>query len=407
MNIIDSRSIRHCTSCQACAAVCAHKAISIHLNDEGFYRPVVDDALCTNCGLCASVCYKFDDNIKKSTEESLNGKQFYSAWSTDDDIVRQTTSGGLADVLAHKLLDEGYKVVGVVYNDEMVRAEHRIANSQEGLIPFRGSKYIQSYTLDAFKQVVANSRKEKYAVFGTPCQIYALSKYAEKLKVMDNLFLVDLFCHGCPSLYSWTKYQENIKKEKGLTSFDVVKFRSKRRGWGVYCVEAESDGKTVYLSKKNKDYYFELFFSDLILNDSCYDCRFRSSLEYTDIRLGDFWGRKFIGNHRGVSAVCISTEKGREMFDVLSGIETSQCEHSFILPNQNWNNAYPLDNESRTVLLDSLRNDEIDLKDSIKVLRKRQGGKRNLIRIVKSLLAYLPVSLLDRIKRTYYKISGK
>lgn len=95
------------------------------------------------------------------------------------------------------------------------------------------------------------------------------------------------------------------------------------------------------------------------------------------------------------------------MFNALSGIESSQLEYSFILPNQNWNKAYPVDNESRTIVLDSLKNEEKGLKDTIRVLRKRQGVKRNLIRIIKSLLAYLPVSLIDSIKRTYYKISGK
>lgn len=40
MNITDDSALRACTSCQMCAAVCNHNAIEIHLNRDGFYRPL-------------------------------------------------------------------------------------------------------------------------------------------------------------------------------------------------------------------------------------------------------------------------------------------------------------------------------------------------------------------------------
>ena len=160
MNILDQSAKRGCTSCQLCATMCAREAIKIELNEDGFYRPVVDADKCTYCGLCTKVCYKFDEDVKVAAADQLAKTQLYSAWSNDDEQVRNTTSGGIGDLLANVLLKQDYKVVGCVYDDEKTRAEHRIATTAEELEPFRGSKYIQSYNFDAFKDVVKNCRQE-------------------------------------------------------------------------------------------------------------------------------------------------------------------------------------------------------------------------------------------------------
>lgn len=57
MNIQDKDTLHECTSCQMCAVVCPKKAIGIHLNQDGFYRPVIDGEKCVDCGICKSVCH--------------------------------------------------------------------------------------------------------------------------------------------------------------------------------------------------------------------------------------------------------------------------------------------------------------------------------------------------------------
>lgn len=404
MNIISQDSFKSCTSCGACATVCAKKAISMQLDEEGFYRPVVDANLCNDCGLCTTVCYKFDSSVKMTTEEGLKQKPLFSAWATDDDVVRNTTSGGIGDLLARQLLSEGYKVVGVVYNEEKTRAEHKIAETEEELTPFRGSKYIQSYTFDAFKEVVANCRNEKYAVFGTPCQIYALNRLATQRKVRDQFFFVDLYCHGCPSLHAWTKYQSAIKKGIGAKRFDSVAFRSKIRGWGGFYVVVLVDGKPVFVSKKANDQFYELFFSNQVLNDACADCSLRGTLEYTDIRLGDFWGHKFLDNQRGVSAISLATDKGKVVFDKLHQITCSQSSYDEFLPYQSWNLTYKVDEENRKAVLASLANPDEGINNAIAVLRQHQGFATKVKRYIKTVLAMFPLGLTNSVKKIVYKI---
>ena len=46
----------NCSSCGACANICARGAISMRLDLEGFYRPVIDAEKCVQCGACEKVC---------------------------------------------------------------------------------------------------------------------------------------------------------------------------------------------------------------------------------------------------------------------------------------------------------------------------------------------------------------
>ena len=401
MNITDKSAIRECTSCQLCAAACPKDAIKIVLNEDGFYRPVIDDDICIDCGICTKVCYKFDRDIRISTAEDLKNEPLYSAWSKDDALVKQTTSGGIADLLARQFIEDGYKVVGVVYNDEKVRAEHAIASTIEETVPFRGSKYIQSYTMDAMKSVVKQCRNERFAVFGTPCQIYSLCRLAEMRKVRDNFIFVDLYCHGCPSMSVWTKYQDYIKKKLGISHFDRVQFRSKIKGWGgFYVVVVVVDGKPVFVSNPKEDGFYELFFSDQVLNDSCKDCKLRGTLEYTDIRLGDFWGKKYLSNHRGVSAISLVTRRGAEFFErIKKNIGYEKCDYSEFLQYQSYGKEYTPNPIARKTILESLKDSNQDITDAVKAFRQHQSTKGKIKRHFKGILYHFPLSVTMFLKR--------
>lgn len=400
MNITDPSVLHQCTSCQLCGAICPKGAISIGLDKEGFYRPLVNDDLCIDCGLCVNVCYKYDNQIKLSTGEDLKRKSLYSAWAKDDKLLNETTSGGIGDLLARQLIIDGYKVVGVVYNEEKTRAEHRIATVIEETRSFRGSKYIQSFTFDAMKEVVSDCKNDSYAVFGTPCQIYALNRMAESRNVRKNFVFIDLFCHGCPSLHVWTKYQKQVKEKYGVSQFDQVDFRSKVRGWGSFNVVFKKDEKIYFTNRSCDDGFYELFFSDQVLNEGCNDCRLRGTLEYTDIRLGDFWGKKFLNNRTGVSAVCLASEKGEALFKrVEENLECQKCNFEECLPYQSWDLVYKPMPELRKLLLDSLINEQEGLNEAVRVLHRHQSKKSKLKRSVKNVLRHCPVGITLFLKR--------
>lgn len=400
MNILALPVTNECTSCQMCAAVCSRDAITIRLNEVGYYRPYVDESKCTDCGLCTKVCYKYDDDLNITSSEEFDKIKVYSARHISDEVLRKVTSGGVADALAKELIRLGYVCIGVTYNDNFHRAEHVVASTIDETDAFRGSKYIQSYSLDAFKQFVKNVRETKYAVFGLPCHIYAINKFLSFRHLKDKCVLVDLFCHGCPSMHVWRKYEQDIRKQIGNIRFDGVQFRSKVNGWGAFHIEVDAAGETVFVSSPKKDEFYSIFFSDMVLNDACADCKLRSTMEYTDIRLGDFWGKRFQNDRKGVSAVAVVTEIGKQLVDAIKDqFESEESSMKEVIVKQSYGKAYSPDPTLRKMMLDALQDDTISLKEIEKLYFSKQGFASNLKRLVKLIDWYLPFGLTRFLKR--------
>ena len=84
MNIVSKDILHPCTSCGGCAVVCPANAIVMVLNEQGFYRPVLDVDKCVDCSLCTKVCYKYDDvkpyNIAEHKEILCNTEYYYFWW---------------------------------------------------------------------------------------------------------------------------------------------------------------------------------------------------------------------------------------------------------------------------------------------------------------------------------------
>ncbi len=402
MSIAKEHNINRCTSCQVCAAVCPKDAISIGLDENGFYRPSVDEGKCVECGLCEKVCYRFQEVLPTVDVDRC---QNYAAAANDDDVVKQTTSGGIADVLCGALIEQGYKCVGVVYDNETDIAVGSIAETREQTILFRGSKYIQSYSYPTFKRVITELKNDKVAVFGTPCHIYGLDLYLRKIHKRENFILIDLYCHGCPSMNVWKKYINDAKTKSGVKSFDKVTFRSKIRGWGNFYVSAEKNNRIRFVSPKANDPFFALFFSDNILNDACSDCTIRGTVAHCDIRLGDFWGKKYDLNTRGVSLVTIASEKGASLFnEITDEIYYTKHEAADFIPYQSWGMAYRVNAHLRESLLNSLADETVPLSETIKMYNRSLSSKQRVKKALKTLTLQLPTPVISFAKRLYHKI---
>ena len=198
----------------------------------------------------------------------------------------------------------------------------------------------------------------------------------------------------------WNKYEKRIKEQVNGKRFDDVQFRSKARGWGAYHVEVGVDGKRAFLSTPKKDEFNLLFFSDYVLNDACNDCKLRSTMEYTDIRLGDFWGKKFLSDKKGVSAVAITSAKGREVFvaikeDFITGDSTMKE----VLVKQSYGKTYKVNQCVRKEMLDSLRDESKPLNDAVAIFERTQGWGYKVKKMIKRIDWYLPFDLTGFLKR--------
>ena len=334
--------IHNCYGCGVCATVCAKKIISISLNKDGFYEPHIEDAdKCTNCGICLDVC-AFNNPDLSLSERKIKS---WAAWSNDEDVRRKCSSGGIGFELGKQLIERGYHAVGCRYDIKEQRAEHYIATTVEDFIQSIGSKYIQSYTADAFRQI--QRKGQKYLVTGTPCQIDSFRRMIRKFHCEDNFVLMDFFCHCVPSMWAWKAYIKMLEPKIGKVTY--ASWRNKYEyGWHdswLMGVDGEKTSKPVdwhdsynLLIRGKKSFiqsrmsqgnlFYKFFLGDLCLGPQCEkDCKYKYDQSSADIRIGDLWGETYKEDQKGVSALVAFTDKGRKIIEGLQDV--TLIEHPF------------------------------------------------------------------------------
>lgn len=319
---------KNCYGCGLCAVVCAKQIIDIKLNKEGFYQPYIKDSTqCTECGLCLDVCSFSKSEIATKPVQFVS----YAAWSKNEDIRRKSSSGGVTYELASYLIDELYKVCGCRYNAKEKRAEHYITENKKELEQSLGSKYIQSYTIDALKKI---NKKDKHLVIGTPCQIDSFRRYIKKFRVEDNFILVDFFCHGVPSNLIWSKYVAEVEKFVG--DITTVLWRDKLTGWhDSWSMVVDGEKGQIKSRHTQGDKFYSMFLGNNCLGRACYkDCKYKYLNSSADIRVGDCWGCKYKDNIEGVSAVVAFTKKGSELLQTNKNIELVDLDVDVVAEGQ-------------------------------------------------------------------------
>lgn len=374
-----------CSGCGACANICPKKAIKLIEDNEGFKHPEIDQDKCINCGLCKKTCPVLN------TKENSSLNKCYVAYNKNDEVKKTSSSGGIFDVIARKILDDNGIVIGAAFNDDM-ELNHIAIEKIDDLEKLKGSKYLQSNIGNMFSYVKEKIDDKKILFVGTPCQVAGLHAYLKK--DYNNLICIDLFCHGVPSPKLFNKY---IKELEDSNNSRVVKynFRDKKTGWDTYSntYKLENDKEISQLQKDNN--YMKLFLSDIALRESCYNCNFKLGNKYSDITLGDFWGvQKYypeMYNKQGVSAIIVNTEKGQKIFkDISDNICYKECKLEEIVsgnPSLAKSGKTP---KSRNEFFS-----ELDSKD-IEYLTKKYQPKVSLVNKLKSKIKSLIKKLINK-----------
>lgn len=323
MNHINIEKASECCGCGACSNICPQNAIKMVENEEGFKYPTIDESKCIDCGLCKKVCPWLNEN---SREDYMPDPVCYAAKSLNKDIQKKSSSGGLFSVLATKVIEKNGIVVGCEL-DSNHKAHHIIVKNEEELYKLRGSKYIASDLGNVFIEVRSELQQGKLVLFsGVPCQVSALLSFLQKK--YDNLITVEIICHGTPSQKSFDKYVEYLEKKNNAKLVNYS-FRSKEAAcWGTYKAlaefeEGEQNNTKKIIKKINADFdpYYSSFLKCQNHRESCYECKYAKSDRNADVTLGDFWGIEHIKpdmiDYDGVSAICINTLKGKNLFELI------------------------------------------------------------------------------------------
>lgn len=298
-----------CCGCSACAQACPKQCIIMVNDEEGFLYPQIDIDTCINCNKCERVCPIINQNSAKKPIVA------YAAKNKNDQIRLISSSGGIFTLLAEKTINNNGVVFGAKFNDNW-DVIHDYTEKLDGIIAFRGSKYVQSQIGDNYKKTQKFLQEGREVIFsGTPCQIAGLHRFLNKTYL--NLITIDIICHGVPSPMVWQKYIQRYH-QKQIT--DIV-FRDKTNGWKNYEFVISNGQHTIIRETRAKNVYMNLFLSDLCLRPSCSNCPAKKGSSHSDITIADFWGIEHViptfDDDKGCNLVLINSIKGADIFNSL------------------------------------------------------------------------------------------
>lgn len=322
-----------CCGCCACVDVCAHQAITLKTDIEGFWYPEVDKNKCVECGLCEKVCPELHiDDLKKNDFEKP--AHTIAAVNKNMSVRWDSTSGGAFSALADAMYEQGGYVSGAVYNEDFSVSNY-ISDNPDDLKRLRSSKYLQSNAEGLYKQIRDLLRNgEKVLACGTPCQMAALRSFLRK--DYDNLIIVDFICRGVNSPKVYRKYLDSLERQYG-GKVVYVKAKNKELGWRNLTRKVVFDNGKAYYGVRMDDDFRRGYHTNVFCRPSCYHCQYKGFPRMADITIADYWGiervDKNLDNNIGTSMILLNSKKGIEYFEkVKDRLEWEETRFESILP---------------------------------------------------------------------------
>lgn len=307
-----------CTLCGACIAACPRGKLISTSSEYGFIArnayKFTSDSGCLLCGICYYSC-PITDFPANEIEERFFGRKreegeelgvyrgYYFVRSTNNDILAAAQDGGGVTSLLAYALKRGKvdrAVATGVRGGGSWEPQPIIVKTIDELISTAGSKYTPCPTLISLKFAAGRHSRNRVAVAGLPCHIWAIRKMqilSEKRPDMVDAveFTIGIFCH---SLFHHDRFMDFVRHQ-GIDPANISKFIIRK---GRFSVLLKGGKRTLDMSAIELAKRWKL---DL---ECCLHCTDYLA-EFADIGVGGF------GSPVGWSTVITRSEKGDKLFN--------------------------------------------------------------------------------------------
>ena len=308
-----------CTGCGACANACKRTAIKMVEDSLGYLYPVIDNSRCVECGMCERKCPLKNNGVK--IEQS--GIICFAATHKNDDIQMKSSSGGAFSAIVDVWRQETgeCEVCAAIYDENMTVCHKKINSKSSAFEAFHGSKYVQSYLGESFKEIENSLRGNKKVLFvGTPCQVAGLKSYLGRDD--EDLLLVDFMCTGAgrPRIFKIViEHLQRIRRKKVVSYNMRKKVEDSTGDYSIMEHEIGYEDGSIEQNRVKASLFKEMFYKHRFFRTCCYHCAFKTSERVGDITIGDWWGSVdgIDDRFRGASAIICNTQKGKEVGEKL------------------------------------------------------------------------------------------
>jgi len=301
-------------------------------------REVIKKGLCIGCGICAYsdpigkmiFSKKHDQDIPVITSENYKdeiafeicpGKGYnileqsrnlynqthydlelgyiynqYAAFSNDNEVLKNASSGGIMSQIAIYLLEN--KIVDRVLSTQFkfvsgVGTVCTLAKDKADILSSQGSKYCPVDLSEAIQEI--KNQDFRVAIIGTPCQIAGIRNIQRKDKEFSQKIIITIgnFCGGIKTF----KNIEIIAKRNGINPINIDFFRFRGNGQPGSMLIKEKSGKNVEIA-----YPKYVGFNGLSKHLRCHLC-VDATGELADIACGDAWIDRFLNDIKPWSCI--------------------------------------------------------------------------------------------------------
>ncbi len=262
----------------------------------------------------------------------------YCGYLKNDEMLRNSASGGIATALAIWGIQLNAVVYGVAYKSDFKGAQYIRITDINDVDKLRGSKYIKASILlengeSGYEMAAKDLLCEKSVYwFGLPCEIAGLKKYLNDRKIdTSNLVTIDLICHG-PTYPKVAEEFIDALEEKYKSKIVNFSVRYKKPNWVPPYLYAEFENGKVYCEKFYRTDYGIAF--SLLTLPGCYSCQVKGDKHCADITIGDYWGitkEDECYNAKGVSVAVCHNEKAERLVHKLDDFVLFEADEAKFL----------------------------------------------------------------------------